>query len=162
MGTRLYPRTENPTVLEKLACVPTGTMRRLRSAKAQLIATRKGVRYYLVAGKSELVAVRNRLMMSSLSAWSYHARRQRRRLPIACVALGPVHSFQFGDWHDGWCREDVGCAVYDDCVIPQVCMPLANPHKTEQRTDVLWVVQITRVAHPVASLVLVAYRHEKV
>jgi hypothetical protein len=34
-------------------------MRRLRSVKAQLIATRKGVRYYLVAGKSELVAVRN-------------------------------------------------------------------------------------------------------
>lgn len=59
MGTRLYPRTENPAVLEKLACVPTGTMRRLRSAKAQLITTRKGVRYYLVAGKSELVAVRN-------------------------------------------------------------------------------------------------------
>jgi hypothetical protein len=59
MGTRLYPRTENPAVLEKLACVPTGTMRRLRSAKAQLITTRKGVRYYLVAGKSQLVAVRN-------------------------------------------------------------------------------------------------------
>jgi hypothetical protein len=59
MGTRLYPRTENPAVLEKLACVPTGTMRRLRSAKAQLISTRKGVRYYLVAGKSQLVAVRN-------------------------------------------------------------------------------------------------------
>ena len=59
MGTRLYPRTENPAVLEKLAGVPTGTMRRLRSAKAQLITTRKGVRYYLVAGKSQLVAVRN-------------------------------------------------------------------------------------------------------
>ena len=59
MGTRLYPCTENPAVLEKLACVPTGTMRRLRSVKAQFITTRKGVRYYLVAGKSELVAVRN-------------------------------------------------------------------------------------------------------
>jgi hypothetical protein len=59
MGTRLYPCTQNPAVLEKLACVPSGTVRRLRATKAQLIATRKGVRYYLVAGKSALVVVRN-------------------------------------------------------------------------------------------------------
>jgi hypothetical protein len=55
MGTRLYPRTENPAVLEKLACVPSGTMCHQSSAHRYA----KGVRYYLVAGKSELVAVRN-------------------------------------------------------------------------------------------------------
>jgi hypothetical protein len=73
MGTRLYPRTENPAVLEKLACVPSGTMRRLRATKAQLIATRKGVRYYLVAGKSELVAVRNHSDMEEV--WMRNSRQ---------------------------------------------------------------------------------------
>lgn len=35
MGVRLYPNTENPAVLEKLARVPSGTMRRLNSLKAE-------------------------------------------------------------------------------------------------------------------------------
>ncbi len=55
MGTRLYPCTQSPAVLEKLACVLSGTMRRLRATKAQLIATRKGVRYYLVPCGSRLL-----------------------------------------------------------------------------------------------------------
>jgi hypothetical protein len=58
MGTRLYPRTDNPAVLEKLAQVPAGTMQRLRSMEAQKITTRKGVDYYLVPGVPTLMPVR--------------------------------------------------------------------------------------------------------
>jgi hypothetical protein len=59
MGISLYLRTENPAVLEKLAGVEAGTHYRLRRTKASLITTRKGVRYYHVEGKGELVAVRD-------------------------------------------------------------------------------------------------------
>jgi hypothetical protein len=58
MGIRLYPRTEDPSILERLCGVPSGTYRRFNSVKAKLITTRKGVRYYLVPGVRELVAVR--------------------------------------------------------------------------------------------------------
>ena len=59
MGVRLYPVTENPTVLEKLAQVPSGTMRRLQNLKAVKVCTRKGVDYYLVAGVSHLMPRRD-------------------------------------------------------------------------------------------------------
>jgi hypothetical protein len=59
MGVRLYPRTEDPHILETLAEVPVGTMGRLNQLKARLICTRKGVRYYHVSGKPQLMAVRD-------------------------------------------------------------------------------------------------------
>lgn len=59
MGVRLYPITDNPAVLEKLAQVPAGTMRRLNSLKAVKVCTRKGVDYYLVAGVSHLMPRRD-------------------------------------------------------------------------------------------------------
>jgi len=40
VGVRLYPNTETPAVLEKLARVPAGTMRQLRSLKAVKACTR--------------------------------------------------------------------------------------------------------------------------
>jgi len=57
MGTRLYPNTTDRIVLEQLAQVPAGTMMRLNALKARKIATRKGVRYYLVPHVSQLVPV---------------------------------------------------------------------------------------------------------
>lgn len=59
MGVRLYPVTESPAVLEKLARVPSGTMRRLNGLKAEKVCTRKGVDYYLVAGVSHLMPRRD-------------------------------------------------------------------------------------------------------
>jgi hypothetical protein len=59
VGVRLHPITENPAVLEKLARVPSGTMRRLNSLKAVKVCTRKGVDYYLVAGVSHLMPRRD-------------------------------------------------------------------------------------------------------
>lgn len=59
MGVRLYPRTEDPRILETLAEVPVGTMGKLNQLKARLICSRKGVRYYHVPGKNHLVAVRD-------------------------------------------------------------------------------------------------------
>jgi hypothetical protein len=59
MGVRLYPRTEDAHILEILAEVPKGTMTKLNGLKARLITTRKGVRYYHVPGKSQLVAVKD-------------------------------------------------------------------------------------------------------
>jgi len=55
VGVRLYPITENPAVLEKLARVPPSTMCRLNSLKALKVCTRKSVDYYLVAGVSHLM-----------------------------------------------------------------------------------------------------------
>lgn len=59
MGVRLYPRTTNDVVLEKLAGVPKGTANKLRSAKAVKVFTRKGVDYYLVPGARQLRPVRD-------------------------------------------------------------------------------------------------------
>jgi hypothetical protein len=58
-GVRLYPNTEHSAVLEKLARVPSGTMRRLNNLKAVKVCTRKGVDYYLVAGVPHLMRRRD-------------------------------------------------------------------------------------------------------
>jgi hypothetical protein len=59
VGIRLYPNTENPAVLAKLARVPSGTMRRLNNLKAVKVCTRKGVDYYLIAGVPHLMRRRD-------------------------------------------------------------------------------------------------------
>jgi uncharacterized protein YlzI (FlbEa/FlbD family) len=49
---RLDPVTDNPAVLEKLARVPSSTMRLLNGLKAVKACRHKGVNYYLVAWRS--------------------------------------------------------------------------------------------------------------
>ena len=52
MRGRLYPVTDSPVVLEKLARVPCGTMRLLNGLKAVKVCRHKSVNYYLVARRS--------------------------------------------------------------------------------------------------------------
>jgi hypothetical protein len=66
MGVRIYPRNQDPQLMEALAEVPAGTSWRLKQTAPVYCYIRKGVRYYLAPGSREIVPVRNWMDLSQL------------------------------------------------------------------------------------------------